>query len=445
MVESAGPGKGRDRVVLAGVFVALFVLYLANGTRFLGGDTLGSPYTALSLLRDGDFDISNQARGYATGSYWFLQTPRERLSILGFGTPLVALPVYAAFSGLVWHGKWTENRLMLTGKVAGALMTALAAVLLAMAARRFLSLGGAVAVALVFGVCSSAWSISSQALWKHSPAGLLSAVGLALLIWPRESRPRAWLVTAAAVPLALSAWCRENMMLVGMASAVYVAVVYGRWAAVRFAAVAAVVGGGLLALNAVHFGSPFESAQRIYAVQAAAREGARQWDTPLWLGLYGMFLSPSRGLLVFSPVFLACAFGLGAGRREPDRATWIFLAIAGGLALSPGLKWHWWWGGDNYGPRMSVDAVPFFALLLVPAWRHGAGRRGLVVAFAVLALFSATVQAAGAVAYDGRAWDERSPADSINHRPERLLGWSDSQLLFYLRFPRTRPEHIPWH
>jgi hypothetical protein len=447
MAEEAGAArttKARERVVLAAVFVGLVALYLANGTRFLGGDTLGSPYTALSLLRDGDFDIANQARSYPRGSYWFLQTPRARLSILGFGTPLVALPVYAAFNVAVWRGTWSENRLMLTGKVAGALMTALAAVLLALAARRFLTLPGAVAVALLFGVCSSAWSISSQALWKHSPAGLLSAAGLALLVWPRTAPAPGWRVTLSALPLALSAWCRENMVLVAAATAIYVAVVYGRWAALRFAAVAAVVGSGLLALNAAHFGSPFESAQRIYALQAAAREGARQWDTPLWLGVYGMFLSPSRGLLMFSPVFLACGFGLWAGRRDPERATWVFLAVAGALALAPGLKWHWWWGGDNYGPRMSVDAVPYLALLLVPAWRHARGRRGLAVAFGVLALFSATVQAAGAINYDGMAWDERSPSESINRRPQRLLGWTDSQLLFYLRFPHTRPDRIPW-
>jgi hypothetical protein len=208
--------------------------------------------------------------------------------------------------------------------------------------------------------------------------------------------------------------------------------------------VAAVVGGGLMLANTLHFGSPLQSAVQIHAAQSAVREGARQWDTPFLLGLYGMFLSPSRGLLVFSPVFLASALGLWAGRRDPERAAWFFLAAAGALAVAPSIKWHWWWGGDNYGPRMSVDAIPYWALLLVPAWRYAGERRALALAIMALALFSATVQGAGAWCYDGRAWDERSPSESVNHRPQRLLGWRDSQLLFYLHFPHTRPERIPW-
>jgi hypothetical protein len=356
----------------------------------------------------------------------------------------MALPVYALFDAVVWHGRWTENRVLVTAKIAGALMTALAAVLLAVTARRFVSLAGALVVGLVFGVCSSAWSISSQALWRHSPAGLLMACGLALLVWPKGAQRR-WLVPAlSAVPLALSVWCRENLVLVVGAAAGYVALTAGRRALAGFVALAAVVGGGLLVLDAAHFGSPFQSALRTYAGQAAIREGVGQWDTPLWLGLYGMFLSPSRGLLVFSPVFLASGYGLWAGRRDPDRATWGFLGLAGLLALAPGFKWHWWWGGDSYGPRMAVDAVPFLVLLLVPAWQQAAGRRSHALAFAGLALFSAVVQAAGASRYDGLAWDERSPAESVNNHPERLLRWSDSQLLFYLRWPRTEPDRIPW-
>jgi hypothetical protein len=299
-------------------------------------------------------------------------------------------------------------------------------------------------VALLFGVASAAWSINSQALWKHSATGFFSAAGVALLVWPRAARPRLVVLALAAVPLALAAWCRENMALVVGAAAVYLWVVHGRKVALGFAAFAALVGGGLMLANTVHFGSPLQSAVQIHAAQSAVREGARQWDTPLWLGLYGMFLSPSRGLLVYSPVFLASALGLWAGRRDADRATWLFLAVAGALAVAPSIKWHWWWGGDNYGPRMSVDAIPFWALLLVPAWPYVAGRRALASVLVALALFSATVQTAGALCYDGRAWDERSPGDSINRHPERLLGWTDSQLLFYLRFPATRPERIPW-
>jgi hypothetical protein len=233
------------------------------------------------------------------------------------------------------------------------------------------------------------------------------------------------------------------MVLIVGAAAVYLWMARGRKVALCFAAVAAVVGGTLMVANTLHFGSPIQSAMQMHAARSTIREGVRPWDTPLWLGLYGTFLSPSRGLLVFSPVFLVCALGLWVGRRDPDRAAWISLTAAGWLAMAASLKWHWWWGGDAYGPRMSLDAIPYWTLLLIPAWRFAAERRSLVIAFVALALFSAIVQAAGAWCYDGRAWDERSAAESVNHHPERAVRWGDSQLLFYLRFPDTHPNASP--
>jgi hypothetical protein len=431
------PGPRRDELILGALALGLLAVYLANGTRFLGGDTLGSPYTALSLLRDGDFYIENLVRDYSPSTYWFWRTPRGTVSILGFGTPLAALPCYEVFD-LVLGKHWTENRLLMVGKLAGAGMTAAAALLIGLTARRYLSLLGAVVVMLVFGLCSPAWSISSQALWKHSPAGLAVAGGLALLLHPRETSR--WLPLAA-VPLAFAGWCRENLLLLLPLAVVYVAVIRGARTAAWFTALAALVAGALLILNWTHFGSPLGSAQRAYALAAAAQEHVRPWDTPPWLGLYGMLLSPSRGLFVYGPVFLASVVGLMVGWRQ---ATWRFLAAGAVVAMGPGFLWHWWWGGDNFGSRMTTDAAPFLALLIVPAWTWAAGRRAPAAAFGVAAIFSLVVQAAGAFTFDGKAWDERSPAESVNRHPERLLRWSDSQLVFYLRFPRTSPDRIHW-
>jgi hypothetical protein len=93
--------------------------------------------------------------------------------------------------------------------------------------------------------------------------------------------------------------------------------------------------------------------------------------------------------------------------------------------------------------------MPLLALLLVPTWNHLTAcrpgqRRAWGAALGVLALFSLLVQGIGVLRYDGRAWDEPAPALSVNAHPERALRWSDSQLLFYLRWPPTRPERIPW-
>jgi hypothetical protein len=439
---------GRERLALAALGPALFALYLSNGTRFQGADTLGGPYTALSLIRDGDFFVDEMVR-QVRASYWYGRGPRGHVSLYGFGPPLLAAPVYAALHHVAWNERWTENRLLLAGKLAAAAMTAAAAVLLAVTARRFASLAAALAVGLVFGVCSSAWTISSQALWRHSPAGLMVAAGLALLLWPAAASPSALRLGLSGLPLGLAVWCRENLVLVVAAAAVYLAVARGRAALLRFLVFAGLAGAALMALNFLHWGTPFSSG--VYGL-ARSQTGGDPWGTPAWLGLYALLASPSRGLFVYSPVFVLSVWGLVAGARrgQPERATWIFLGAAALLAFAPLAKWHAWWQGACYGPRFLVDALPFLALLLVPVWRALAARPrspGMVVAVAgaaVLALFSAVVQAAGAARYDGRAWDEPSAARSVDRHPERVLSWSDSQLFFYLKWPETRPDRIPW-
>ena len=435
----------RQGAVLGALAGAMFLLYLVNGARYLGADTMGAPYTALSLLRDGDFYIDNLVRDQPR-SYWTEPGRNGTVSVYGFGPPLLAVPVYQVFDWVVWHGRWTENRLLVTGKVAGALMTALAALLLGLTARRIAPFGAAVAVMLVFGLCSPAWSVTSQALWKHSPAIFLLAAGLAMLLWPARATPPRPLIPLSAVPLALSVWCRENLAMVVVAAAVYLWFVRGRATAAWFAGIAAVVVAGLVALNLAHFGQPLHSGVLAHSIAVARQQGKEIWDTPVWLGLYGLFLSPSRGLLVFAPVFLASFWGawLGLRGRDGERPAYLFLAAGAILAFAPSVKWHFWWGGAAFGPRLLVDAMPFFTLLALPVWSRLVASRTLSAAAAALALFSALVQGIGAFKYDGLAWDERPGGQSVDSRPERLLSWSDSQLVYYLRLPDTKPQRIPW-
>jgi hypothetical protein len=432
----------RERTALWGLGVAILALYVANGARYQGADTLGAPYTALSLLRDGDFYIDDLVRNQR--GYWFERGRQGVVSIYGFGPPLVAMPAYEVFHAL-WRGRWTENRLLIAGKVTAALMTAVAAVLLGIAARRFASFGTSLVVVLVFAVCSPAWSTSSQALWKDTPAVFLLATGLAMILWPSGRAPPSALLPLAAVPLGLSVWCRENLVLIVAAAAIYILRTRGKVSALSFSLVAALVIAGLVALNIAHFGTPLHSGALAHGTAVALQQGAHPWDTPIWVGLYGLLLSPSRGLLVYSPIFLASVVGVWLAIRGAERPAWVFLAASALLAFAPSIKWHFWWGGAGFGPRLMATTTPFLALLIIPTWRHLGGASHLLrIAFAVLAIFSVTVQAAGAFRYDGRAWDEPNATQSIDSHPERLFRWSDSQLLFYLRWPSTSPDRIPW-
>ncbi len=102
-----------------------------------------------------------------------------------------------------------------------------------------------------------------------------------------------------------------------------------------------------------------------------------QLETPLGQGLYGNLLSPSRGLLVFSPFVAPVLFGvMGQWRRiRTEPLTWLALGWGSSHLLAVSLKGVWW-GGFSYGPRLLAELLlPIFLLTLL-VWRQLAAQTG---------------------------------------------------------------------
>jgi hypothetical protein len=146
------------------------------------------------------------------------------------------------------------------------------------------------------------------------------------------------------------------------------------------------------------------------------------------VGAAGLLVSPSRGLLVFSPVVLIALMGL----RRTDRRTSTGLSARAGAAAAfvQFLFYSFysvWWGGHTYGPRYCLDLLA----LLVPAAAYGVARlttmRGWTRALAVAALcWSVMVAATGAFVYPNEMWNI-DPLD-VDRRHERLWDWRDPQI-----------------
>lgn len=77
----------------------------------------------------------------------------------------------------------------------------------------------------------------------------------------------------------------------------------------------------------------------------------------------GMFLSPSKGVLIYSPILILSLVGFYYGYKKHELVRisfWIVLIHC--LVLS---KWKHWYGGYGFGYRMVSDVIPFF---IVPIW-----------------------------------------------------------------------------
>jgi hypothetical protein len=168
------------------------------------------------------------------------------------------------------------------------------------------------------------------------------------------------------------------------------------------------------------------------------------WTTPLAEGLLGVLVSPSRGLLVYSPVLVFALGGVLLLRRAAHAGLMASLAVGLGLSLVLIAKYSVWWGGHAFGPRLATELLPALVLLLLPTVPWLEARRGLRVAFAVLALVSVGIQGIGVLCYPSpRDVDWNTSPRDVDLAHDRLWDWRDPQLLRLLRHGPRLPSFDP--
>jgi hypothetical protein len=82
--------------------------------------------------------------------------------------------------------------------------------------------------------------------------------------------------------------------------------------------------------------------------------------TPLGTGLYGLVVSPGRGLFLYSPLALAALFAF----RRTARPAQVLCFGAPFVLLLVACRWYGWHGGSAWGPRYLLSVLP---LLCAPA------------------------------------------------------------------------------
>ncbi|MEZ4712390.1 MAG: hypothetical protein R3A44_34690 [Caldilineaceae bacterium] len=111
----------------------------------------------------------------------------------------------------------------------------------------------------------------------------------------------------------------------------------------------------LMAYNMVRFGHPLDTGYHF---------DAGEGFTAAWsAGLWGLLVSPYRGLFWHTPLFLATlvAFPPFARRHKLEA---IIIALLSLLLIGLYGKWWMWWGGFAWGPRFLVPLAPLWVLPL---------------------------------------------------------------------------------
>lgn len=413
--------------------LASFLVYNVNFREVSAADTIPARLLPVELIRhqrlDLDHYFQNAPQG-RPGYYWVQFVGGHYRSSYPIAPAFLASPIYLVPVILGAGDHWIVINVL--SKLAASLMAALSVGLVYLAA---MNLGvplvdrerAALAVALVYAVATSTWSVSSQGLWGHAPAQLAMATATYALVRP-PGRPVLSGLAGLATGVMLA--CRPPTALLAAAITTYVLRTSSRQNVVRYLGLGGAVVLAVLVYNAAIFDSPQGGYAEINQTHAKWHGVERTWTSALGPGLLGLLVSPSRGLFLYSPILLLALPGIimSVRRRMPGILLYLSVGLLASLLLLG--CYTVWWGGQSFGPRLLSDFLPAAVLLMMPVWSmvwNSRPWRALVVA---LFAFSVLVHAVGAFYYPSPVeveWNT-TPKD-VDKAHERLWDWRDTQLL----------------
>jgi len=289
------------------------------------------------------------------------------------------------------------------------------------AACHFLPFPWSLAITLGAAFGTPIWSSASRSLWPQTWAVLLTAAAIWILL------------TGSVRPVLLGtllAWsCLARPQVIPDVAIItgYTLLRYGRRFLWRYVAAGLCWTIPVCALMLFFTGSAFS---------AYYNPAMLDFPRDFWRRLYGVLLSPSRGLFVFSPITLLPLYlTIRYWKVLPDRHLATLALVVIGMHLVMVSSWAVWWGGASYGPRLLLEVVPWFVLLAilgVSSFVQDSSlafwRRSMTVSISVLALLvSIATNAPGALVRNSIDWKHLDP-DHL----QVLWDWNDPQFLCWV-------------
>jgi hypothetical protein len=429
MLTAVVSGEARARTaVLLGLLVLL--VYNANLREVSSQDTMPARLLPVALIQEGSLTLDMFFRDHPPGAplpYWVQRANGHYVSGYPLLPALLALPVYLVPIRLLGGDSWALISVL--AKLTASSIAALSVVLVYLALARLQRDSVALAIAMVYALGTSTWSVSSQGLWGHGAAQLFMAAAI-LCALAGDDRPV--LLDAVGPATGLMVAARSITALLAAALLAYVIMRHPR-RGLRAVAFFAAVLLPFVAYNLWTFGTVEGGYTRLHE-DFKADGFAGTWVTPLGEGLPGLLVSPSRGLFVYSPVLVFAVAGLVLSLRQPRRRL-FFGCLAAGLAASllTLAKYSLWFGGASFGPRLLTDFLPALTMFLAPVGAALERHRTLRVAATLLFAVSIGVQVVGVFYYPSpREVDWNSAPRDVPVRA-RVWDWKDSQIARLLR------------
>ena len=397
--------------------LSLFVYLYNYRYRFwgAGGDTTPAELLPLAMERNHSlyFDGFEQP-----GAWWFHRVNGHAVS----GYPIVPgffnIPAYAIAR---WRGVPLDSahRSMLS-MISASVVTAASVAFFFLALSNLVQRRTAIACTLVYAFATTAMSVAARGMWQHGPSLLFLAIALWLLT---RGDPRT--IALSGLPLGFAVFNRPVNVLIVAPLAMYVLWRHRR-AFIPFC-VAAAIPAALMAWYSIHYWG---------TVTTLGQYPSGDWFSGrIGPGIAGLLVSPSRGLFVFTPLFLFSFAAMIATLRHPARDPLLTAMGIGILAtLLLYAKWYSWWGGTSFGYRLLTELVPLLTIFLAIGWeRFFAVRRFLYPLLGIATVLSLYAHFLGAF------FAPCGPDDQ-----QRLWSWRNGELAQCSgKFAARTRSHLP--
>lgn len=445
------------------IFLICTLVYLANNQTIGAGDTYPNSLLAFNLLENHTLDLdifrnTVQCPLGAKSCYYFVEGINGHLSSLyPIGTAILTFPVYIVCFVIVKilhigvplditsvHFEYYRS---ICEKIAATIVTSLTVVTFYICSRIKFSPSVSKLSTFIFAFATNTWMTSSQALWQHGASNLVVILIVFCLIQTNRSNNnvRVMYMVLAGIGCGLLPGIRPTSIVFSIAAIVYSLFIYRSY--FIFILIPSLISSlPCLIWNIYYFGNlsggysvVFNTSPYIFTL------------SHFTTAFLGTFISPSKGLLIFSPVVLYSLLGLNVvfrNRSGRDEKMIACMAIASTILLTSYCFYVVWWGGASCGPRFATDILPILCFIigyyldyLKNLSDSSSNYRFKISILTSLIIISFAIQFINVSSYIGSNWFPAPYNAEMHNNLDRLWQLKDSQIERAAKF--TLHKYVP--
>ncbi|MBN3960650.1 MAG: glycosyltransferase family 39 protein [Nostoc sp. NMS8] len=363
------------------IFLISTVIYLANGATISSGDTVPSTLLGFNLLENHTLNLdafrtSHFCSASYGNCYFFVDGINGHLSsTYPIGTAIITFPLYIIFYSylkLTYYYAGLFN-IDLTSvsfdiyriffeKLAATIITSITVSIFYLSLRLKFPLTISLISTYIFAFATNTWMTSSQGLWQHGASNLMLVSTIYCLLKANhtsEKSQKRWLLLAG-IACGFLPGIRPTSTLYLVAVLIYSVFTYRFQSRFWFFGLVSTLPSILW--NLYYFGSLTGGYGKIFHTSPYLFTFNNFITASL-----GTLISPSRGLIVFSPIVLYSLLGIYQVfklRFNQDEKLIGSMTIASIFLLGSYCFYIIWWAGHSYGPRFMVDIMPIICYLI---------------------------------------------------------------------------------